>query len=438
MEQPSSIGNTTNTPKKHSKGVFLNLSSFQMLAMFRRGLFYTFLSIYMRYYLGLSVTATTLYASIPMVLSSIFQMFVWGRLSDKLQRRRSFIIMGEIIAGTLLLITYWIHASISDLKTAGYVIIIGLSIIEIFWSMSNIGWSALVSDLYPSKERSRVMAQLSSLGGIGRIIGIFIGGMLYEGFFNMKFYDGWGFREGALFYIASLIMYLSVIPMFFVPEGGVKSNSKSKLESSSEISVFSSNDQKNQEEEQEYHYKNLIFTVFIVALVFINFGRNSIATIYSQYLMIPDLFPQRIDSEIISYIANVRSIATIIFGLLVGFFKKKIGVTKLLMSGIILAILFLGLTTIASLPWIFIGSFMAGVSEVIIMAASYEYAASLIPEVKRAKRFGIYNATFFLSWGLAGTIFIGPIVDSLIAIGHTLIYSYKMAFYLSMIITAVG
>ncbi|MHA1887001.1 MAG: MFS transporter, partial [Promethearchaeota archaeon] len=414
MEQPSSIGNTTNTPKKHSKGVFLNLSSFQMLAMFRRGLFYTFLSIYMRYYLGLSVTATTLYASIPMVLSSIFQMFVWGRLSDKLQRRRSFIIMGEIIAGTLLLITYWIHASISDLKTAGYVIIIGLSIIEIFWSMSNIGWSALVSDLYPSKERSRVMAQLSSLGGIGRIIGIFIGGMLYEGFFNMKFYDGWGFREGALFYIASLIMYLSVIPMFFVPEGGVKSNSKSKLESSSEISVFSSNDQKNQEEEQEYHYKNLIFTVFIVALVFINFGRNSIATIYSQYLMIPDLFPQRIDSEIISYIANVRSIATIIFGLLVGFFKKKIGVTKLLMSGIILAILFLGLTTIASLPWIFIGSFMAGVSEVIIMAASYEYAASLIPEVKRAKRFGIYNATFFLSWGLAGTIFIGPIVDSLI------------------------
>ena len=65
----------------------------------------------------------------------------------------------------------------------------------------------------------------------------------------MKFYDGWGFREGALFYIASLIMYLSVIPMFFVPEGGVKSNSKSKLESSSEISVFSSNDQKNQEEE---------------------------------------------------------------------------------------------------------------------------------------------------------------------------------------------
>ena len=154
--------------------------------------------------------------------------------------------------------------------------------------------------------------------------------------------------------------------------------------------------------------------------------------------MIPDLFPQRIDSEIISYIANVRSIATIIFGLLVGFFKKKIGVTKLLMSGIILAILFLGLTTIASLPWIFIGSFMAGVSEVIIMAASYEYAASLIPEVKRAKRFGIYNATFFLSWGLAGTIFIGPIVDSLIAIGHTLIYSYKMAFYLSMIITAVG
>lgn len=432
---------TTNSRFKKRKSinsVFLNLSSFQMLAMFRRGLFYTFLSIYMRYYLELSVTVTTLYATIPMVLSSFFQTFVWGRLSDKLQKRRTLIIMGEIIAAILLLITYWIHASFEDLTIAGYVIIIGLSVIEIFWSMSNIGWSALVSDLYPSKERSRVMAQLTSLGGIGRIVGIFLGGMLYEGFFSIEFYEGWGFREGALFYIASAAMLISTIPMFFVPEGGI-STPKQSLEQDN-----------NQEENlnleptledppfltQAQSY--VIFVVFIIALMFINFGRNSIATIYSQYLKLPGLFPIFINSKIISWISNVRSVATILIGLLVGKIKEKFGAGYTLLAGVFLSILFLFMTTFASLPIIYIGSFLAGTSEVILTAASYEYAAALIPEEKRAKLFGVYNATFFLSWGLAGTVIIGPIVDSLIFRGFTEISAYRVAFYVAMGIASIG
>ncbi|WP_457557505.1 MFS transporter [Candidatus Harpocratesius sp.] len=442
MTEEIPFSNLQSSVSFNKKRIFLNLSSFQMLAMFRRGLFYTFLSIYMRYYLTLSVTATTLYASIPMVLSSIFQMFVWGKLSDRLQRRRTFIILGEIIAGILLLFTYWIHAGVSDLKLAGYIIIIGLSIIEIFWSMSNISWSALVSDLYPSKERSRIMAQLTSIGGIGRIIGIFLGGMLYDGFFSQKFYEGWGFREGALFYIASIVMFLSVIPMFFVPEGGINTLKQSEsylkhhTNNSKKIKEELSENQLTNEKDSSYFLK--IFIIFIISLVFINFGRNSTATIYSQYLKLPDLFSQNIGSEMISYIANVRSFATIIMGMLVGILKRKLGISKLLLLGIILAIVFLGLTTFASLQLIFIGSLFAGISEVIIMASTYEYAAALIPEEKRAKLFGIYNATFFLSWGLAGTLIIGPVVDAMISIGHSQIYSYKMAFYLSMIITAIG
>ncbi|MCP4343911.1 MAG: hypothetical protein GY795_00090 [Desulfobacterales bacterium] len=44
---------------KKSNYIFLDISSFQILAMFRRGLFYAYLSIYLRYFLGLSVTETT-------------------------------------------------------------------------------------------------------------------------------------------------------------------------------------------------------------------------------------------------------------------------------------------------------------------------------------------------------------------------------------------
>ncbi|TET58491.1 MAG: MFS transporter, partial [Promethearchaeota archaeon] len=199
--------------KRSPFAIFTGLSSFQMLAMFRRGLFYTYLSIYMREFLGLSVTMTTFYATFPMIASVIFQNFVWGPISDKLQRRRTFIICGEFLAGLGTLIVWGIHFSFNNYVIVGWVIIIGLTCVEMFWSMSNIGWSALLSDLYPSEKRSKIMGQLISLGGLGRIIGIFIGGFLYDA--------GLGFRNGPLFIIASFVMFISIIPMFFTPEGGV-------------------------------------------------------------------------------------------------------------------------------------------------------------------------------------------------------------------------
>jgi hypothetical protein len=56
---------------------FSGLASFQMLAMFRRGLFYAYLSIYLRHRLGLSVTETTLFATLPMVVNVLAQALVW-------------------------------------------------------------------------------------------------------------------------------------------------------------------------------------------------------------------------------------------------------------------------------------------------------------------------------------------------------------------------
>jgi len=181
--------------------------------MFRRGLFYTFLSIYLKEFLSLSVWETTLYATLPMIMSVIFQNFVWGPMTDKIQRRRTFIILGELLAGIGTLTIWAIHFAVDNLYLAGYIIIIGLSCVEMFWSMSNIGWSALISDVYPSEKRGKVMGQLTSLGGLGRIFGIFIGGILYD--------SGFGFRNGPLFFVASAVMFVSSIPMLYAPEGAL-------------------------------------------------------------------------------------------------------------------------------------------------------------------------------------------------------------------------
>jgi len=250
-------------PKISVRGTFLGLSSFQLLAMFRRGMFYTYLSIYMRDFLLLSVTETTLYATLPMLMSVIFQNFVWGPLSDRFQKRRTFIILGEVLAGIGTMAVWFVHSIVSNLVIAGYVIIVGLICIEAFWSMSNISWSALISDIYPSKDRSKIMGQLTSVGGFGRIIGISLGGLLYN--------NGFGFRDGPLFIIAALVMFMSSIPMIFTPEGGIKHIEEVEVESDETTS-------------QNFNFKT-VFIVFIISLTFINFGRNSIATIYSQYLI---------------------------------------------------------------------------------------------------------------------------------------------------------
>jgi MFS family permease len=397
------------------RSTFLGLSSFQLLAMFRRGMFYTYLSIYMRDFLLLSVTETTLYATLPMIISVIFQNFVWGPLSDKFQKRRTFIILGEILAGVGTLIVWFAHSIVSNLLIAGYVIIVGLMCIEAFWSMSNISWSALISDIYPSKDRSKIMGQLTSVGGFGRIIGISLGGLLYN--------NGFGFRDGPLFIVAALVMFMSSIPMIFTPEGGIKDIGKIEVENDENTS-------------KNFNFKT-IFIVFIISLTFINFGRNSIATIYSQYLILDTGFA--VDSILLSFIANTRSVAVLTIGFLAGTLSKKFGHARTLILGVILAIFSLittGLTD--NLILIFVGSFFMGTSEVIIFAASYVIASNLIPSKSRAKLFGVYNTTFFLSWGLAGTFLSGPLIDFLLNSGFEEIISYQAAFIVGALITGIG
>ena len=196
---------------------FFGVSSFQILAMFRRGMFYAYLSVYLRYFLNLSVTETTLFATLPMLANIIFQATLWGRLSDRYQLRRTLIFWGEILGGFGTLAVWFVHTLPENHRTMAYVIIFGLTIVEIFWSMSNIGWSALISDLYPPEKRGAVQGKLTSAGAIGRIAGVWIGGLLYDGL--GRYYEGWGFEHGALFFVAAGVMFVSTIPLLLEGNG---------------------------------------------------------------------------------------------------------------------------------------------------------------------------------------------------------------------------
>lgn len=224
----------------------------------------------------------------------------------------------------------------------GCVIIIGLSIVEIFWSMSNLGWSALLSDLYPEHQRAGLQGKLSSMGAVGSVFGVWIGGLAYDGL--SQFYDGWGFHEGLLFFIASGIMIVSIIPMFFVPEGGIEKDVRGlRLQSGGKIVISRQ------------------FLTFLLAMVFINFGRNSVALMKSQYLSLDEVF--KVSSSLLSYIVNTSSAAIFVVGLFIKRLSNRLRDEILLLVGSVVAILSVsGFVLTENLTSIFISNFLGGAS----------------------------------------------------------------------------
>ncbi len=403
----------------HATGRFFRVSSFQILAMFRRGMFYAYLSVYLRYFLNLSVTETTLFATLPMLANIIFQATLWGRLSDRYQLRRTLIIWGEILGGFGTLAVWYAHTLPVGLRTKAYVIIVGLTVVEAFWSMSNIGWSALISDLYPPEERGAIQGKLTSAGGIGRIAGVWIGGLLYDGL--GRFYEGWGFEQGALFFVAAGVMFVSTLPLLTLPEGGVTEDSV----------INSTRDPLRHDRSASW------FAIFLTAMALINFGRNAVVIIQPQYLFLDTGFA--VSSQALSTIVNTESVAMILGGLVVGGIVLRIGNGNAVLLGTLISMAYLVLfATTTQLAMIYLGSFLKGCAESIVVASSYAFGSLLIPPEKRGRRFGLFNATFFLSWGLAGTLIAGPLVDALLNAGHTAEMAYRSAYWAGVIITLAG
>ncbi len=402
---------------------FLGLSSFEMLAMFRRGLFYAYLTIYLRHYLGLSVTATTLFATLPMVINVLSQNFIWGRISDHFQLRRTLIMSGEILAALGTVGVWYLHRLPDDPVTAGIVIISGLTLVELFWSMSNISWSALISDLYKEEDRGAVQGRLTSMGGFGRIAGIWMGGLLYDGL-GLQF-SGWGFYGGYLFFIAAGVMLISVLPLFLLPEGGAI-DAKRALTSPDAVV---SNDTPVPGVRR--------YLLFLSGMTLINFGRNGIAIVFPQYLASAQGLG--LDSRTIAYILNTQSIAVICLGWLVGLLCRKMGRERTLMTGTLSAIIALVMLSLdTALPSIYAASFLRGIGDAVVMAAAYETASVYIPAAMRARRFAWFNATFFLSFGLPGTLIFGPLVDFLMGAGLIEPDAYRFSFGVAAGMTFMG
>ena len=172
-------------------------------------------------------------------------------------------------------------------------------------------------------------------------------------------------------------------------------------------------------------------------MVLINFGRNSIAVIIPQYLVLKSGFA--VSSKMLGYIVNTQSAAMILTGVASGWLGRRLGDGPALIVGSSVAVAAIGFFSVTdNLAAVFGISFLRGFSEVIILATSYAFSSVLIPPAKRARYFGLFNATFFLSWGVAATLIAGPLTDMMIGRGAPEVLAYRLAFVSASVLTLFG
>ncbi len=354
----------------------MGMGSFEFMINARRAIFYTFLTLFMAEILGANFIQLGLVITLPMLANAAMQAFVWGRVSDWIRRRRLLIVIGETCAGLGYLII-WTNISV-------WTIIIGLTIIEAIWSMSNTGWSALFADLTKIHERSTLMGRINAVGIIGRIFGATVIGFLYDfplpgaGFF-------WVFPIAAGIMFGSVVTLVATVPEVQHPLGS-KELSQPTQSSGLKLSW------------RDRYPKN--YLVFLGVWAFITVGWVCYLSLFTIYLRAG----LNLNSIEISLVRNVNSAAGLIAAPVAGILGDRIGRRPVIIGALIIQ-------TITSIFYGFVNTLIGmlvvnganGIVRPTIHTLGYALAADMIPETRRGELFGLYNAVWTISFGTSPT-----------------------------------
>ena len=405
------------------RNVFFNLSVFQFLTFVRRGVFYTFMINYL-YMLMQAVTSTATLGTLNMVASALGQNLLWGRISDRYKLRTKLIMTGESIAGFAYIIVFIIHKSLiqtGDHFLAGLAIIFGLSILEFFWSMSDVGWATLLTDVTTPEIRGRIIGTLNFIASLGRMVGILFAGFLYA--------DGEGFKNGTIFYIVTILLFIGAAMMALMSRHTAMKSATQK-----NLGVKEKEEHKGKltdENEKTYSW-------FLASLIIIVLGAALINQIFLLFIKLTEGLNAS-DPEM-SLILGTWTIGGMIASIVLGRLADKVGRNKVMFLGLILAAitpLLYGVALTVPLMALIYG--LNGVSFWTSQTVGFAIAGDIIPEHKRGRLLSRYNAVMAIGWGPAGFLVGGPLADIQVKIlGLPAYAAYLNSFFTSSIIVILG
>ena len=400
---------------------YFNLSVFQFITFLRRGVFYTFMIPYLHMLMG-TVTWTAALGTLNMIGSSLGQNLLWGRICDKYKARAKLIISGEMIAAVTYVLVFLIHRFLRDSGnnfSAGLSIIFGLSILEFFWSMSDVGWAALLTDVTTPQIRGRVIGTLNFIASVGRMTGVLYSGFLYN--------DGEGFLNGTIFYIVIALLLAGVSLMVFTSRR-IKTD---KTEEQCTQTTAEQDSLSNKQNERKYW-------MFLISLIVMILGAASISQIFLLFLQLPNGL--NFSDPQMTLVVSAWTVGGMIASLGAGRLSDRFGRLKVLLFGLSLAIVTpLFYSFASSVPLMSFVYGLNGVSFWTIQTVGFVFAGDMIPKDKRGRLLGRYNTVMALSWGPAGILIGGPFADLQVGrLGLSPFTAYVNAFYASSIIVLIG
>jgi len=413
-----------------NRRTLLGLWSFQFLTFMRRGVFYSFMYLYLFSLMG-NVTTTAALGTLTMLMSAAGQNLLWGRISDRYRLRAQLVVIGEVAAGLAYIVVFLAHKFFIDAGgnvVAGLALIVGLAILEFFWSMSDVGWAALVTDITTPKTRGGFVGAINFVMSIGRMTGIIMAGFLYAG--------GLGFQQGTIFYIVTAMLLGGAIIMWFVSRS-IRPSATSTFQGSvtKEKSDLASNSQAIPQASTENEHA---FLWFLIALTIVVLGAASVNQIFPLFLKLNDGLHAS-DLEM-SFILSTWTLGGMTASFAAGRLADKIGRTIVILTGFLIAAatpLFYGVASKVAVMALVYG--INGMALMALQTAGFALAGDIIPEHRRGRLLSRYNTVMALSWGPAGLLIGGPIADVQTRVfgvpAHT---AYINAFIVSSVLILIG
>lgn len=423
------------SPAPFQKKKFAGIASFRMINALRNGIIYSFMGIYLRENLQLSVTESNLLFTLIEVIGALAQTFFWGFIADKYRVRTSLIIIGESVPAIGYLGIYWLHKQIlpiNGMHIAGLSIVFGFSALEFFWGAGFVGFYTLLADIPDHKTRSKYMGYTVSMMSIGRICGSLIGGL----FFDWQ-YSGGGFGEGLLFFILSpVILGFTMVSVLTRKNTETLGPETERLVDTVQIKHDADPTLTPDQLTPEYDNKHQsVFYWLLAGIILSAIGQGAIEQITLFYIRLP----QSIEAN--SFLISLLSVVLWLGLMISGPFGSRISEQNAsfwyLLTIFWFALLPILYPLIGLVPGSILLAFFLFVSRGIAMAiftiASFSLLTKIIPIKKRGRLLSQYNAGQMMAWGVGGSLVGGPMADWRLSQGASLPNAYLSTFIVAFL-----
>ena len=363
---------------------------------------------------GLSAVVTGFIMSLDNIAAVFIQPWI-GMKSDRTRtrwgRRMPYIMVGAplSVAGFIAipymvkLVPVELSGQLSQLKVPFALLILALGLTLLAAAIYRTPAIALMPDIVPSKFRSQANGIINLMGGIGVVIGLFAGGMLFDIDIAMPFIVG-----GAVVLISSAIVVFAIKEPDAPPENTSEKQNR-LLDNLRE--VWHDDD------------RSVLFLLLAIFAWFVAY--NALETFFTSYATTV----LNVTAGRASQLFTIAGGVFILFAVPAGYLAGKFGRKRTIIAGLggfVLAVLLIAFTH--NVSSVTVALVMVGASWALVNINSLPMVVDSVPQTKLGTYTGLY---YFASMSAA---IVGPI-----AIGQTVdIFGYRSMFWAAALALALA